>query len=142
MAIVNGTGLKKLQANSHRSQAVLVTGKVASPAGVQVDDRLRPLIIPGGTLVTRLSLVNADLGTTYTADIGFAPVDGSAGSATAFAADLDLATARAATAPYVQVYEGVEVARDSYLELDVKTLSAAAGGDVLCVVEGIGLGIK
>ena len=100
-------------------------------------------VIPAGTEIREVVINNADLGTAAPFDIGFAPLDGSAGSATAFASAYPGGTAVSAGQPYhVILASPVKVERDSFLQAVFGTVSSGASGAVTLQAKGILLGAK
>ena len=76
-------------------------------------------------------------------DLGFAPVDGSSGTADAFLNDYDAGTAAAAGS--VKTYllaTPVKVEKDSFLQAVFGTIDTGASGAVTIEVNGILLGAK
>lgn len=102
-------------------------------------DEWRLCKLPAGMKVTAVVIKNADLGTAAPADIGYAPVDGSAGDADAFAAAVALGTANAGG---ILPQNGVEVPKDSYLTLTFGTIDTGASGAVHVSVYGELFGAK
>jgi hypothetical protein len=100
-------------------------------------------VIPAGTEIREVVINNADLGTAAPFDIGFAPLDGSAGNATAFASAYAGGTAVSAGQPYhVILASPVKVERDSFLQAVFGTVSSGASGAVTLQAKGILLGAK
>lgn len=126
---------------------VVFTDKATVAAALIAADKVRPVLIPGGTKVDRVVIKNGDLDTgtnTLTASIGFEHADGSSGaSATAVAADGANALTGAATTTY-ELFPPVVVEKDSYLVLTCGTgaNAMAAPADVHAKVEGEALGVK
>lgn len=98
--------------------------------------------LPAGMKVTKVSITNADLGTAAPGDIGYLPVDGSSGSATAFASAYAAGTATVAGAPYTLLFNGTEITKDSYLAITWGTINTGASGAVQVVVQGELFGAK
>lgn len=126
---------------------VVFADKAAVAAALTTNDKVRPVLIPAGTKVDRVTIKNGDLDTgtgTLTATIGFEHADGSSGaSATAIAANGANALTGAATTIY-ELFPPVTVEKDSYVVI-TPTIAAnalAASADVHCKVEGENLGAK
>lgn len=101
------------------------------------------LVIPAGTEIREVVVDNADLGTAAPFNLGYAPLDGSAGSATAFASAYAGGTATSAGQPYHFILAApVKVERDSFLQAVFGTVSAGASGAVTVQAKGILLGAK
>jgi len=101
------------------------------------------LVIPAGTEIREVVINNADLGTAAPINLGYAPLDGSAGSATAFASAYAADTAVAAGQPYhVILASPIKVERDSFLQAVFGTVTGGASGAITVQAKGILLGAK
>ena len=101
------------------------------------------LIIPAGTEVRSITIQNAGLGTAAPLDLGFAPVDGSSGTAEAFLNDYAAGTAAAAGS--VKTYllaTPVKVEKDSFLQAVFGTINTGLSGAVTVQINGKLLGPK
>lgn len=100
-------------------------------------------VIPAGTEIREVVINNADLGTAAPFDLGFAPLDGSAGNSTAFASAYAGGTAVTAGQPYQVILAApVKVEKDSFLQAVFGTVSSGASGAVTIQAQGILLGAK
>lgn len=118
----------------------------ATPGALTTSDKVRPVLIPGGTRVHQVVIKNTDLDSnvspTLAANIGFANVDGSSGpSATAVASAATILQGAAETT--YNLFPPVLLEKDAYLEL-VPTTGAATGasGTVYGKVLGEAVGMK
>lgn len=100
--------------------------------------------VPAGMKVLRVQVVNEDLGTAAPADVGYVPVDGSSGSATAFASAAAWGTASTAGAPttYAFADSPVSVTKESYVIATFGTINTGNSGKVSIIVEGELFGAK
>jgi hypothetical protein len=96
--------------------------------------------VPAGIRVTSVVLVNADLGTSAPADIGFGHVDGTVGDVDAFGAAQELGTA-ATTVDYLGDAP-VAIAKDSFITLTFGTINTGNSGKVSVIVTGELFGAK
>lgn len=100
-------------------------------------------VIPAGTEIREVVINNASLGTAAPLNIGYAPIDGSSGSATAFASAYAGGTAVTAGQPYhVILANPVKVEKDSFFQAVVGTVSSGASGAITVQAKGILLGAK
>jgi|GEM_PF-4702507 len=100
-------------------------------------------VIPAGTEVREVVINNASLGTAAPINIGYAPVDGSTGSATAFASAFAAGTAVTTGQPYhIILATPVRVEVDSFLQGVFGTVSSASSGAITVQAKGILLGNK
>lgn len=140
MATVTASTLVRFP-TSERSYAY--TDQASITATPATGDVWRFLVIPAGTEVRSITIQNADLGTAAPLDLGFAPVDGSSGTADAFLNDYAAGTAAAAGS--VKTYllaTPVKVEKDSFLQAVFGTIDTGASGAVTIEVNGILLGAK
>ena len=101
------------------------------------------LVIPAGTEIRSITIQNADLGTAAPFDLGYAPVDGSTGSAAAFLDDYAGGTAVAAGAAKTYLLASpVKVEKDSFLQAFFGTIDTGASGAVTVQINGKLLGPK
>ena len=101
------------------------------------------LVIPAGTEIRSITIQNADLGTAAPLDLGFAPVDGSSGTAAAFLDDYAAGTAVAAgSAKTYLLATPVKVEKDSFLQAVFGTIDTGASGAVTVQINGKLLGPK
>jgi len=121
--------------------AVAFHGKATPAANVVTGDKLRICRIAAGTDVTKLNLKHASLGTTVPGDIGYEPVDGSAGNSTAFASAYALQTAQA-NGIMLMMTDPVRVEKESFLTITLGTVTAGNTQAVSGVAEGVALGVK
>lgn len=106
-------------------------------------DVWRFFVIPAGTEIRQIDIQNATLGTAAPFDLGFAPVDGSTGNATAFGSAIAGGTAHAAGANYdVLLATPVKVEVDSFLTATFGTINTGASGALTVRAGGILLGAK
>ena len=143
MAIASATNLasKPVWSKDAGNHGIYYGTITATPA---TGDTWRFCKIPAGMRVLRVSVVNADLGTAAPADIGFAPVDGSTATTTAFATAAAWGTASTAGAPTTYTFADapVSVTEDSYLVATFGTINTGNSGAVSVIVEGELFGAK
>lgn len=142
MATVNASTLTRAPVSersySYSDQASIT----ATPAN---GDLWNFLVIPAGTEIRSITIQNADLDTSSTGpmDLGYAPVDGSAGSAAAFLDDYATGTAVAAGAAKTYLLATpVKVEKDSFLQAVFGTIGTGASGAVTVQINGKLLGPK
>lgn len=138
MATVTASTLVRFP-TSERSYAY--TDQASITATPATGDVWRFLVIPAGTEVRSITIQNADLGTAAPLDLGFAPVDGSSGTADAFLNDYAAGTAAATGVTYL-LATPVKVEKDSFLQALFGTIDTGASGAVTIAVNGILLGAK
>lgn len=138
MATVTASTLVRFP-TSERSYAY--TDQASITATPATGDVWRFLVIPAGTEVRSITIQNADLGTAAPLDLGFAPVDGSSGTAAAFLDDYAAGTAAATGVTYL-LATPVKVETDSFLQAVFGTISSGASGAVTVAVNGVLLGAK
>ena len=102
------------------------------------------LVIPAGTEIRSITIQNASLGTTATINLGFAPVDGSAGTAAAFVSAYAAGTAApAGSAKTYLLASPVKVEKDSFLQGVFTSVVAAISNPTMTVeIDGLLLGPK
>lgn len=104
-------------------------------------DVWRFFVIPAGTEVQSITIQNADLGTAAPLDLGFAPVDGSSGTTTAFLTAYAAGTAAATGVTYM-LATPVKVEKDSFCQALFGTVNTGASGAVTVALTGQLLGPK
>lgn len=140
MATVNASTLT-------RSPTASVTYAYADQASITgtpaTGDLWNFLVIPAGTEIRSVTIQNADLGTAAPFDLGFAPVDGSAGTANAFLDDYAAGTAALPGAAKTYLLASpVRVEKDSFLQAFFGTIDTGAAGAVTVALNGLLLGAK
>lgn len=138
MATYNSGDLAKPQRGSAIANAQIYSGTLTPSANVVTGDVLRFGIIPAGTDVHAVTVVNASLGTTVPGDIEFAPVDGT--TKTTFSAAFAFQTANANGSRVAK--KPVKVLKDSYLQVTLGTVSAGGAAEVTLLAEGEGQGAR
>jgi hypothetical protein len=130
--------LKPARSSALANQNVIF-GTVTPSANVAAADVIRFAIIPAGTWIHRVTVVNASLGTTIPGSLEFAPVDGST-KTTFSSADYAFGTASANGTAIVK--KPVLVSKDSYLQVTITSVSTPSTGEVTLIAEGEGFGAK
>ena len=136
MATYNSGDLAKSVRSSALANGQVYSGSLTPSANVGTGDVLKFCVIPAGTVVDSVVVVNATLGTAAPGDIEFAPVDGS--TKTTFASAFAFGTANASGALVAK--KPVLVAKDSVLQVTLGTVNTGAAGEVTLVARGEGLG--
>jgi hypothetical protein len=145
MATYNPANIAEPLYSGDKGNATVQYGSATLTSASTNGDKYRPCRIAAGTKVTRVVIKNTDLDSNVSpaivCDIGFAPMDGSAGTATAFATAATILQG-AATTTY-EIFPPVTVAKDSFLEVLVTTgPGTGATGTVSGKVEGECFGAK
>lgn len=138
MATYNSGDLAKSVRSSALANGQVYSGTLTPTANVATGDILKFCVIPAGTNVHRVTVVNATLGTTVPGDIEFAPTDGS--TKTTFSAAFAFQTANANGSSVNKA--PVLLAKDSWLQVTLGTVSAGSTGAVTLIAEGEGIGAK
>lgn len=138
MPTYNSGDLAKSVRSSAIANGQVYSGTLTPSASVQTGDVLRFCVIPAGTNVHRVTVVNASLGTTVPGDIQFAPTDGS--SATTFSSAFAFQTANANGSAITKA--PVLLAKDSWLQVTLGSVSSGGAAAVTLVAEGEGIGAK
>lgn len=124
-----------------KSYAYTDQGSVTLTPGT--GDLVNFFVIPAGTEIREVVINNGDFGTAAPFDLGYAPIDGSAGSSTAFTSAYAGGTAVSAGQPYhVILASPVKVEKDSFLQAVFGTVSAGASATATVQAKGILLGAK
>lgn len=140
MATVTASTLTRAPV-SERSYAYSDQASITATPGT--GDLWNFLVIPAGTEIRSITIQNADLGTAAPLDLGFAPVDGSSGTAAAFLDDYAAGTAAAAgSAKTYLLATPVKVEKDSFLQAVFGTIDTGASGAVTVQINGKLLGPK
>ena len=140
MATVTASTLTRAPV-SERSYAYSDQASItATPA---LGDLWNFLVIPAGTEIRSITIQNASLGTAAPLNLGFAPVDGSSGTATAFLSAYAAGTAAPAGAAKTYLLSSpVRVEKDSFLQAVFGTINTGASGNVTVQISGELLGPK
>jgi hypothetical protein len=138
MATYNSGDLAKSVRSSALANGQVYSGTLTPSASVVTGDILKFCVIPAGTNVHRITVVNASLGTTVPGDLEFAPTDGS--TKTAFSTAFAFQTANANGSAVVKA--PVLLAKDSWLQVTLGTVSAGGAAAVTLIAEGEGIGQK
>lgn len=104
--------------STERSYVYRDQGTITIPASgytLATGDVWNFFVIPAGTEIHAITIQNDDLGTAAPVNIGFAPVDGSSGTATAFRTAYAAGTAAAAGVTYM-LATPVKVEKDSFCQ--------------------------
>lgn len=138
MATYNSGALANPVRSAGIANAQVYSGTLTPSANVATGDVLRFAIVPAGTAVHRVTVVNASLGTTVPGDIQLAPTDGS--SATTFSSAFAFQTANANGSTIVKA--PVLTAKDCWLQVTLGTVASGSTGAVTLIAEGDGIGAK
>ena len=138
MATYNSGDLAKSVRSSALANGQVYSGTLTPSANVATGDILRFCIVPAGTAVHRITVVNASLGTTVPGDLELAPVDGS--TKTTFSAAFAFGTANASGSAVVKA--PVLTTKDCWLQTTLGTVSSGSTGAVTLIAEGEGIGAK
>ena len=136
MATYNSGDLAKSVRSSALANGQVYSGTLTPSANVATGDVLRFCVIPAGTNVDSITVVNADLGTAAPGDIEFAPVDGS--TKTTFASAFAFGTANANGSTVAK--KPVLLAKDSWLQVTLGTVDTGSTGEVTLIARGEGIG--
>lgn len=136
MATYNSGDLAKSVRSSALANVQVYSGTLTPAANVATGDVLKFCVIPAGTKVDSIIVVNADLGTAAPGDIQFAPVDGS--SVTTFAAAFAFGTANANGALVAK--KPVLLSKDCVLQVTLGTVDTGTTGEVTLIARGEGIG--
>lgn len=138
MATYNAGDLAKSVRSSALANGQVYSGTLTPSASVVTGDVLKFCVLPAGTNVHRVTVVNASLGTTVPGDIEFAPTDGT--TKTVFSSAFALQTANANGSSINKA--PVLLAKDSWLQVTLATVSAGGAAAVTLIAEGEGIGAK
>ena len=136
MATYNSGDLAKSVRSSALANGQVYSGTLTPSANVATGDVLKFCVIPAGTNVDSITVVNADLGTAAPGDIEFAPVDGS--TKTTFASAFAFGTANANGSTVAK--KPVLLAKDSWLQVTLGTVDTGSTGEVTLIARGEGIG--
>ena len=136
MATYNSGDLAKSVRSSALANGQVYSGTLTPSANVATGDVLKFCVIPAGTNVDSITVVNADLGTAAPGDIEFAPVDGS--TKTTFASAFAFGTANANGSTIAK--KPVLVTKDSWLQVTLGTVDTGSTGEVTLIARGEGIG--
>ena len=136
MATYNSGDLAKSVRSSALANGQVYSGSLTPSANVATGDVLKFCVLPAGTNIHRVTVVNATLGTTVPGDIEFAPTDGS--TKTTFASAFAFGTANASGSAVVKA--PVLLAKDCWLQVTLGTVSSGSTGAVTLIAEGEGIG--
>ena len=137
MATYNSGDLAKSVRSSALANGQVYSGTLTPSANVATGDVLKFCVLPAGTNVDSVTVVNASLGTTVPGDIEFAPVDGST-KTTFSSAAFAFGTANANGSTIAK--KPVLLAKDSWLQVTVGTVSSGSTGEVTLIARGEGIG--
>lgn len=136
MATYNSGDLAKSVRSSALANGQVYSGTLTPSAAVDTGDVLKFCVIPAGTKVDSIIVINADLGTAAPGDIEFAPTDGS--TKTTFASAFAFGTANASGALVAK--KPVLLTKDSWLQVTLGTVDTGAAAEVTLVARGEGIG--
>ena len=136
MATYNSGDLAKSVRSSALANGQVYSGSLTPASNVATGDVLTFCVIPAGTNLHRVTVVNASLGTTVPGDIELAPVDGS--TKTTFASAFAFGTANASGSAVVKA--PVLTTKDCFLQVTLGTVSSGSTGAVTLIAEGEGIG--
>lgn len=136
MATYNSGDLAKSVRSSALANGQVYSGTLTPSANVATGDVLKFCVIPAGTNVDSITVINADLGTAAPGDIEFAPLDGS--TKTTFASAFAFGTANANGSTVAK--KPVLVTKDSWLQVTLGTVDTGSTGEVTLIARGEGIG--
>ena len=137
MATYNSGDLAKSVRSSALANGQVYSGTLTPSANVATGDVLKFCVLPAGTNIHRVTVVNATLGTTVPGDIEFAPTDGST-KTTFSSAAFAFGTANANGSTIAK--KPVLLAKDCWLQVTLGTVSSGSTGAVTLIAEGEGIG--
>jgi hypothetical protein len=132
---------KALWSKENGNAGIFYGTSVATSTTIATADKIRVCKVPAGMKVLKVTVINTTFGTTVPATIQFAPIDGT--TAVQFGTTDAVTLQTAAANGTVFAKAPVDVAKDSFVELLVGTVSSGNGtGVATVIVEGELFGAK